>query len=271
MPLRAVVFDLGNTLWFQAKEPDLDYVYRLQAAAVAPLLDSWSIHVDEPLEHLLREIWEAGEGADRRERARGSFKETPLPFLIRSALATRGIDISAQQAEQWHRAAWISETEFGCQLYPDALDVLRDLRAMGIRIAVDSNRPCTGDMVWPGLRDIGLAPYVDVAVCSGDTGYVKPHPSTFDLVLDRLGIDPIDVVMVGDLPHNDMAGAKAVGMHTVWKLNGRYDVDPCPDADYTIHDLGELLALPPFGSPHHAAAFATESLTPHDDENEQRY
>jgi hypothetical protein len=41
--------------------------------------------------------------------------------------------------------------------------------------------------------------------------------------------------------------------------------------DYAIHDLGELLALPPFDAPEHAAAYAAESLTPHDDENEQRY
>ena len=94
MTIRAVVFDLGNTLWFQARTPDLDHAYRLQADAVTPLLDAWGIHLDEPLEHLLREIWETGEEADRRERARGSFKETPLPFLIRGALAVRDIDVS---------------------------------------------------------------------------------------------------------------------------------------------------------------------------------
>ena len=67
-----------------------------------------------------------------------------------------------------------------------------------------------------------------------------------------------------------MRGAKAVGMHTVWKLNGRYDLPPCPDADYTIHNLAELLSLPIMPRRANAAA-AAESLTPHDDNNEDRY
>ena len=68
----------------------------------------------------------------------------------------------------------------------------------------------------------------------------------------------------------DMGGAKAVGMRTVWKLNGRYDQPPCADADFTIHDLAELLALPVI--PGRARqVMATESRPPHHDNNEDRY
>ena len=35
-------------------------------------------------------------------------------------------------------------------------------------------------------------------------------------------------------------GAKALGMATVWKLNGRQKVAPAPEADFMIHDLWEL-------------------------------
>ena len=38
-------------------------------------------------------------------------------------------------------------------------------------------------------------------------------------------------------------GAKALGMATVWKLNGRQKVAPAPAADFMIHDLWELLTL----------------------------
>ena len=89
-------------------------------------------------------------------------------------------------------------------------------------------------------------------------------------MLDRLGVAPVDAVMVGDLRDADMRGAKAVGMRTVWKLNGRYDLPPCPDADYAIHDLAELLSLPII--PHRARhSGVSERLTPHDDVNEDRY
>ena len=76
--------------------------------------------------------------------------------------------------------------------------------------------------------------------------------------------------MVGDLRDADMRGAKSVGMRTVCKMNGRYDLPPCPDADYAIHDLSELLSLQII--PRRARPLvATASLSPHEDNNEDLY
>jgi hypothetical protein len=58
-------------------------------------------------------------------------------------------------------------------------------------------------------------------------------------------------------------------MRTVWKLNGRYEAPQCAEADYAIHALGELLALPLFDEK--APVRAAESLTPHEDGNADRY
>jgi HAD superfamily hydrolase (TIGR01549 family) len=271
MPIRAVVFDLGNTLWFQAREPDLDRCFELEAALVAPLLERWGIGYDRPLSRVGREVWPAAEQWFREEARRGGLREADLPAIIRDAAVRHGIALTPEQAVEWWRASWIGVVDLGFQLYPDAIDVLRELRRMGIKVGVNSNRPCTGEMQMPGLREIGVGEYVDTVVCSGDTGYMKPHRSTFDLVLARLGTRAADTMMVGDSCAADITGAKATGMIAVLKLNGRYGVEVCDLPDYVIHDLGELLALPPFGAPEHQAAYAVESLTPHDDENAQRY
>jgi putative hydrolase of the HAD superfamily len=159
---------------------------------------------------------------------------------------------------------------FGIELYPDALDVLRALRARGVLIGINSNRPCSTAMMMRDLADFGIAPYVDAAVCSGETGYVKPHPSTFERVIADLGVAPHEAVMIGDSCPADMRGARAVGMRTVLKLNGRYGIETCEAVDYAIHDLGELLALPIFGGGAQPVAMS-ESLTPHEDANEDRY
>jgi HAD superfamily hydrolase (TIGR01509 family) len=270
-PVRAFVFDVGNTLWFEAKAPDPARVFALEARLVEPLLREWGITLSEPLADLLAEIWASYETAGAVEVDRGRFREPSLPFLIRGAMATRGHDITAEQAERWWRAAWLDSDEFGMQLYPDTLDVLEALRTAGIVIAVNTNRSCTGEMfMQTGAAPLGFADYIDVAVCSGDTGFVKPHPSTFELVLQRLGLPPPQVAMVGDTLANDIEPAKALGMRTVWKLNGRYDLPPSPAADFIVHDLHEILALPLLGSFAHASA-AIESPTPHDDDNEDRY
>jgi len=124
--------------------------------------------------------------------------------------------------------------------------VLAALHGRGIAIALNSTRPCTGAMVQQDIDDFGLTQYVSAAVCSGDTGLRKPHRSTFDLALARLGVPPAEAVMVGDDADADMHGAKAIGMTTVWKLNGRRYLPPCREADYAIDTPAELLDLPLF-------------------------
>jgi HAD superfamily hydrolase (TIGR01549 family) len=267
--IRAFVFDLGNTLWFEAAAPDLDRIFAMQAIALAPLVDSWQIPLREPLDVVARDVWHAWFQAERIERDRATLRDVSLPFIIRGALAVRDIDITQQQAEAWWRTAYLPIREFGIQLYPDVLDVLRELTSAAMRIGVNTTRPFTGEMLDGDLIDFGLDPYIDAVVCSGDTGFVKPHPSTFELVLRKLGVAAHDAVMVGDAATDDMRGGKQAGMTTVWKLNGRYDPPPCPDADYQIHDLAELLSLPLLDRP--PAAASDESLTPHEDANAERY
>lgn len=266
---RAVVFDVGNTLWFEARRPDAAAIRRLQAAQVAPVVRAWGIELsDDEIARVEQDVWDAYMAAVEVEQERGSPRDPSLPFLVRGALAVRGFDVTQAQAEAWWRASWVNEKHFGMQLYPDALDVLTELKAMGLRIGINTNRPCTAEMHRKGLDDFGIGAYVDAVVCSGDTGWYKPHPSTFELVLDRLGMEAGETVMVGDGCEVDMRGGKQAGMWTVWKLNGRYGMAPCPHADFAIHELAELLTLPLFGGGRRPAA---ESPTPHEDDNEDRW
>lgn len=265
---RAAVFDLGNTLWFAAREPSTQEMDSVCAELLRPWLAARAGVLPAPAETLIREIWDAYDQAWRIEVGRGSLRDPAIPFLVRGAFATHGVEVDDEFAAGWHRASWIGARRFGVELYPDALDVLRELRGRRIRIGINSNRPCTTGMMMGDLADMGIAPYIDAAVCSGETGYLKPHPSTFEHIVEALAVAPQDAVMIGDSPEADMSGARAAGMRTVLKLNGRYGAPPCLDADFTIHDLGELLALPVFGG---AGAVAVESLTPHEDNNEDRY
>lgn len=244
--IRAVVFDLGQTLWHYDALRPADEVYEMQARRLEPLLTRWGLRMGVPLDALSGEIWECYMLADRAERAAGSLVEPSLPEVIRGTVAREGVAITAVQAEEWWRTAWIPVRDFGVALYPDARDALAALHGRGIAIAVNSTRPCTGEMVQQDIDDFGLTQYVSAAVCSGDTGLRKPHRSTFDLALAKLGVAPTEAVMVGDDADADMHGAKAIGMTTVWKLNGRRDLPPCREADYSIDTLAEMLDLPLF-------------------------
>lgn len=270
-PVRAFVFDVGNTLWFEAKPPRAQDVARMQADRVGSLLVEWGITLNEPLADVTAEIWQAYLEAWQNEMDRERYRDPSLPFLIRGAMAVRGVDLTDEQAEQWWRTSWVSSELLGMQLYPDTLDVLQALKSAGMRIGINTNRPCTGEMFTrTGAEPLGFAQYIDETVCSGDTGYVKPHPSTFELVLARLALPANEVVMVGDTLANDIEPAKALGMRTVWKLNGRHDLAASPAADFAIHDLHEILSLPLLGELARSVAHG-ETPMPHEDDNEDRY
>lgn len=264
-----MVFDLGNTLWFEAWRPNEDDIWHMEAESVRPLLERWGVTPSILLEDLLRDIWQAYELAFHHERARGTTRDPSLSALIQAGLAEHGVAIDERQATDWWSASWIHARHFGMQLYPDTLDVLHAIKDAGFLVALNTDRPCTADMLERDLPHFGLDRFVDAVVCSGDTGFTKPHPSTFELVLRKLDVPRGRAVMVGDSCERDCAGAKALGMTTVLKLNGRYDTNPCPDGDFQIHDLAELLTLPIFGAARHP--LPAESPTPHDDANADRY
>ena len=60
----------------------------------------------------------------------------------------------------------------------------------------------------------------------------KPEPGIFSLALDRLGVDPLDAVFVGDRLETDVQGAANVGMTTVQALWFRADDTPGIEPDF---------------------------------------
>jgi putative hydrolase of the HAD superfamily len=87
-----------------------------------------------------------------------------------------------------------------------------------------------------------LLELLDARVYTSDLAHVKPHADTFAALLDQVGVDPADAVFVGDRLHDDIAGAAAVGMRTVWVRN---DAVPRADAvpDAIVDELRELVAV----------------------------
>ena len=122
-------------------------------------------------------------------------------------------------------------------LYDDALEALAEMRRRGLRIGLISN----------GQRDLvefadhhGLD--VDVACGSLAHGRIKPHPSIFEAALAALGVEPGETVMVGDSYHDDIEGARALGMRAI--LVDRDGLHPHePDRIESLTDLPAALGF----------------------------
>ena len=71
----------------------------------------------------------------------------------------------------------------------------------------------------------------DAVVLSGDEGITKPHPRIFEIMAERIGVEPEECIMIDDLEPN-CAGADAVGMKAI-----RYTSN-----EQVITELEKLLA-----------------------------
>ncbi|MEY9967765.1 HAD superfamily hydrolase (TIGR01493 family) [Streptacidiphilus sp. MAP12-16] len=93
------------------------------------------------------------------------------------------------------------------QPYPDAEQVLKELRRRRAPVAVVSN---IGWDLRPVFVRHGLDAYVDTYVLSFELQVQKPDPRIFRFACDQLGLTPAEVLMVGDDLRAD-GGARALG------------------------------------------------------------
>ena len=78
---------------------------------------------------------------------------------------------------------------------------------------------------------------------SEELGVNKPDPRIFNAALARMPhIEAADVLMVGDNPQTDVAGAAGVGMETCWFNSHGQSLQVL--ATHAIDHFAELLALP---------------------------
>ncbi len=91
------------------------------------------------------------------------------------------------------------------------------------------------------LQTGGVTDYFQHIVVSDEHGWRKPHPQIFLDALAFLGVSPADALFVGDSPHDDIRGAKTVGMDVAW-VNAQELALPEQTAvpEYTVKAIPDL-------------------------------
>ena len=112
---------------------------------------------------------------------------------------------------------WADGLVQDAQLIPGAMEMLRSLKERGNLVALVADGSARSfDNVHGKL---GLTPLFDARAISGSVGVQKPDRRMFDAAAEQLGLAPedySDIVHVGNNLRRDIAGAKAIGMKTVW-------------------------------------------------------
>jgi 2-haloacid dehalogenase len=122
----------------------------------------------------------------------------------------------------------------------DARDVLKRLKAAGLKTAILSNG--SPRMLAAAVRSAGLDGLIDETLSVEAVGIYKPHPSVYQLAVDRLSIWPAELGFVSANGW-DAWGAKAAGLRVAWCNRSGLPLERLgerPDAELTT--LAELPA-----------------------------
>ncbi len=126
--------------------------------------------------------------------------------------------------------------------YPEAESTLRTIRDSGLAVGVCSNWGWELDAY---LDQVGLLDLLDSSITSARAGARKPHPNIYRASVGTLGVDPGDVLFVGDSWEPDVRGPRRMGMRAVhvWRSDERKgQVAPELEAgDVRVEDLSGVL------------------------------
>lgn len=124
------------------------------------------------------------------------------------------------------------------EFFPGALQMLRGLSGRYKIIALTNGNA--------DITRAGLADYLSGAVSAADIGKSKPSAEMFLAPLESLNVRPEQAIHIGDNLIDDIQGANAVGMHSIWtNLRGedRCPDDPMPSREVrTLEDVAAAVA-----------------------------
>ncbi len=107
------------------------------------------------------------------------------------------------------------EDSFGhVPLYPGVRDCLESLRGAGLPLAVLSDFP-----VSKKLEALGLSAFFPIGRTSEECGRLKPAARPFLSLAKELGLEPQEILYVGNNRHFDIIGANAAGMETALRTS----------------------------------------------------
>jgi putative hydrolase of the HAD superfamily len=127
------------------------------------------------------------------------------------------------------------------ELYKDAIECLRRFKNYSVYIVTDGNKLVQKNKL------VALGLYDTVKFCFITHRYgvknAKPSPHCFFEICKREKVEPREVIYIGDNPHKDFVGIKALGFKTVRIMRGHYKEIAKPEefeADRQIQSLDEL-------------------------------
>ena len=125
--------------------------------------------------------------------------------------------------------------------YPEAANVLVQLRAAGLRCAILSNG--SPRMLAAAVDNAGFRDLLDTVLSVEEVRIYKPHPAVYQLAVDRLGLEAGAVCFISSNGW-DAYSAKAFGFHALWCNRAGQAPERIPETpDAEIPTLADIPAI----------------------------
>ncbi len=231
---KAVFLDAGHTLMYA--HPDVGTIYSDLTAGLGVRLppESFTKVYFPVFQEFVREYASTSTASDEQDTA--MWREILRRTYDRME-GLRGIDFT-----RWFETLY---GHFGepsvWRLYEDVEPALAALRGAGLRLGIVSNWDTRLKRICAGFA---LDRRVDFILISAEAGVRKPDPRIFEAALRRAGVRAAEAVHVGDLPEEDVEGARRAGIRPFlidrrMRLTGTARPAGVP----VIRSLGDLLPL----------------------------
>ena len=177
------------------------------------LIDSVDLHArawQETLAHFGFEVsyedvrWQIGKGGDQL-----------LPVFVPADLLHR----MSERIEKYRGELFKREYLPQVKPFPRVRELFLRIRRDGHRIALASSAKT--DELEEYKKLVHIDGLVDVQTSSSDVDCSKPCPDVFEVALQRIGVDAVRAVVVGDTPYDAMAARRA-GLRPVGVLCGGF-------------------------------------------------
>jgi len=211
MLIRAVIFDLGNTLMYPVASDLWPEVIRRGNQALMDYLCDLNILVEcdtfmDDFNQRLHEYY------DERDK---EMVETSTFLVLKELLAEKGYTNVSDSIIRESLDAHYAVTQKNWQLEEDALTCLSTLQEQNYKLGLVSNAGDHRDVLQL-VEKFELEPYFEFILTSAGCGYRKPHQRIFELALEQVNARPEEVAMVGDTLNADILGANKIGMYSIW-------------------------------------------------------
>jgi len=234
MQIKALLFDFGDTLVHTEK---FDYDQCLRKLHESLTKDNISMPYEqfksvyfETRDKLYMEAKDSLREPKFTQRITQTLKHFGYQFKQQDVIITRSAEAFADAFTQM------------MQMEPYVPKLLNQLKTENkYKIGLVSNFALP-PAVKKTLERFNIAKYFDTLTISGEAGWRKPNPKIFKKALQTLNTKSLETVFIGDSPHDDIEGAKNLGMKAI--LIKKVSINEDEELGNPDKQISELKELP---------------------------